>query len=418
MITDKEINQLDSPNLSCIKDMIEIDTGILSTSNSYNFKFIELLKFHGIAVGNTIGGWGVGNKSFSYFACPGFPDQINLFRLQRIAKGGLYSDGATVLECVDSTSTLYMPYKYHLYNPWKIPDYVEDNYDECFKKIVQEYLNDNSHITILWSGGVDSSAILAAFIKFCPRDKISIAYTSGSIIEYPLFFDYLKDNKFNLINLESTTNISNLPGLVVHGVGGGVICDTAPRFSEIGIFDKPWHLALAKNEWGDDHNSLYEFTEKYMINYGKKNPTVADLCIFSNMAIKSNNSMMYLHYDSNLSMEKISSFYDNNIIRSWNYFHAEKYMIDSHIPKKYKIPAKEIIYSVLKDSVYLETKSKVLSQDLWRKKCKVYGNRYDDVQHDYFFINSNQERIYAVDKEEYLEKYGNRFDHYFNTSVM
>ena len=42
MITDKETNQVDSTNLSCIKDMIEIDTGILSTSNSYNSEFIEL----------------------------------------------------------------------------------------------------------------------------------------------------------------------------------------------------------------------------------------------------------------------------------------------------------------------------------------------------------------------------------------
>ena len=384
-------------------------SGILSTSHSFNKEFIRLLSYYNIEAGDATPMWGIKNKNFSYFACRGFLDQINLYRFQRLAKGGIYY-GATFLECVDSTNTLDMPFKYHLYNPWCIPEYIEDDYELCVQETIENYKMTSEYITILWSGGIDSSAILSGFIKYFPKDRFSIACTNGSIEEYPLFYEYLIKNNYDVIDLEKC-NLSNLPGLIVHGVGGGVICDTAPIFSEKKVFSNPWHESISKHEWGDDYNSLYEFSEKFLINYGKHNPTVADLCLFANMSTKSNNSVMYLHYDYNLKIEKLSPFYDHHIFRRWNYFHAEKYMIDIHYANKYKLPAKKIIFDILHDSNYMNSKGKGHSQDLWKKKCSV-GDKFDTT-HNYFFIDYTQEKIFANNKEEFFEKYQNRFDNYF-----
>lgn len=394
--------------------------GILSISNAYNPDFLELLSYYNIQFGDLIPSWGKGNKAFSYYACQGFTDQIGLYRFQRLAKGGL-NEGLTFLECVDSTETLHLPFKHYIYNPWKIPEYVEDNYEECFRKIIETYTRNNEYITLLWSGGVDSSAILSGFIKYGKKENFSIGYTQASINEYPLFFEYLQNNKFDLICLDNDNiNISDLPGLVVHGVGGGVICDTAPLYAAKEIYSNPWHNAIVKNEWGDDYHSLFEFTEKFMKLYGKDKPTIADLCLFANMGTKANNSVMHLHYDKNLKFNKISAFYDNYLIRQWNYFHAEKYMIGSHLSSGYKIPAKKIIFDVLKDDDYFVSKKKGASQDLWRRKCKV-GNSNDrslHTPHGYFFIDYTGEFISAESKEEYVDKYNGRFDHYFNPPLL
>lgn len=395
-----------------------VDTGILSTSSSHNIEFIRLLAYHGIKAGNIQPNWGIGNKSFSYYACEGFPDQINLYRFQRLSKGGLNSKEVTYGDCIDNTNTLYMPYKFHISSPWKIPKYVDDDYDECFKNIISQYLLNNSHITILWSGGVDSSAIIAGFIKYGDKHRFSIGYTEASIKEYSVFYDFLQRNNFDLINIDDTINLSGLPGLVVHGGESGVISDNGLIFSEMEILDKPWHYSINKDEWGADYSSLYEFTEKFMINYGKKNSTVADVCIFGNIGTEPSNGTSFLNYDANLKMDKISSFYGNDLITSWNYYHSEKYTRGSHVSSKYKIPAKKIIFSVLKDNDYLAHKYKVPSQDLWKKKCGVTGIQYKDMPHDYFFINSNGERVSADSKQEYLEKYKGRFNHYFNTPLL
>jgi hypothetical protein len=55
-------------------------------------------------------------------------------------------------------------------------------------------------------------------------------------------------------------------------------------------------------------------------------------------------------------------------------------------------------------------KGKVGSKHLWKIKCFLN----ETPRHNYLFIDESGERIYAHSKEEYRERYGNRFDSYIN----
>lgn len=391
--------------------------GILSISHSYNPDFNNLLQYYGIEPGSSNPQWGIRNKTYGYYACKGFPDQIGLYRAHRIAVGGLHV-GATFLDCVDSTNTLKMPFKYHVHNPWTIPEYLPDDYDACIRAAVEKCVQTFGYCTILWSGGVDSSTIVAGFIKYADKRNFSVAYSSKSVEEHRVFYEYLVRNEYSLINLDNNYPISSLPGTIINGAGPNVISHEGNTYSKAGKYMQLWHHAIASNEWGDDYNSVYEFLEQYLSLSGKVNPTIADMCIYVNTVTKSNHGVMFLHYDRNIPATKIASFYENSELRRWNHHHSPRYLVDSHIPKVYKRPAKDVIYSVLKDSVYVDTKTKSPSQDLWRSRCSIsqQSPSLDTLSHNYFFIDYTGEFVSASSKEEYEEKYQGRFDHYFSPS--
>jgi hypothetical protein len=117
-----------------------------------------------------------------------------------------------------------------------------------------------------------------------------------------------------------------------------------------------------------------------------------------------------MHYDPDLPVEKVSSFYKRKEFDSWSYYHGIEPLIDSHLPERYKLPLKKVIFSVLKDLDYMK-KEKTYSQELWKLKCNTY--RFDG-QLDYMFIDYTGERIQARSEEEYRTKYGTRFDSYIS----
>jgi len=396
-------------------------SGILTIAASHNNHFSRLLGYYNIVPGNlfigSAGGpncWGMGNKNHGYYACLHYPDQINLYRLHRCIIGGLSWPEPTYGDISDSTGTLNFPFKYHIDSPWKIPEYTEDDFERCMYLAVQYYLNNYEHCSIMCSGGVDSSGIVAAFIKYGTKDKFTIAHTSQSITEYPLLFDYLIKNKFNMIDLEFS-NLGALPGVVLHGSNGeSFLPGCVDKFSSHQMLELPWERAINPDEWNEDTESLIEFTRPYLKLFGKTNPTVADLCVFVNIAGRSNNIFNHHHYDQNMKVDKLSSFYRFTEFSKWAYYHGNKHLINSHLPHHYRAPIRDTIFSVLHDQSYINSKLKVNSRHLWKLKCTSDSSLFKaDSAHSHFFIDYSGEWISATTEEEYRQKYGNRFDSYF-----
>jgi hypothetical protein len=383
--------------------------GILSISPSYNPHFKDLLKFYGIEVGfeGDPLTWGRKQKEFGYFTCKGYSDQLNLFRLFRIATGGLNS--YVFGDIGDSTGTLKLPYKFCT-PKWEIPPYVPDDFELCMEKAVQHYVNNFDHCSILCSGGVDSSAIVCAFIKYAPKDKFSIAYTDQSIQEHPFLFEFLTKNNFSIFRLEDI-RISQLPGAVVHGMHGDSVLTLVSLYSKQNILLDPWQSAISEQDWEDAYSELMEFSENYLSLYGKDKPTVADLCIYVKTMTRYNFSYNHCHYEHDLDINTVSSFFKFGDFDRWTYHHGVNPLINSHLPPYYKLPLKKTVFSVLKDENYLLNKSKESSQHLWDIRCNSQQPGLN-AEIDYF-IDYTGERVRAKSLFEYREKYGTRFDSYF-----
>lgn len=381
--------------------------GILSIAPAYNRNFNRLLSYYGITPGSTYP-LGKNNINFSYYACDNFKDQINLYRLYKSASGGLNSPYPIYGDLIDVTKTLKLPYKFFLEKEWAIPNFVEDDFESHIQNTVKFLKSNYSHCNILYSGGVDSTAMVAGFMKYADRNDYTICYTSESINEYPAFFELIKQQRIDLINLEEI-NMSSIDGLLLEGSVEAPIGCTI--YAEKNILNNHWTDAISKEEWGIYYEDIIEMGSHLMSLYGKQNGDVSDLVIFIEGICKSSKNL-HIHYEKDLKKEQFYSFYGSPWFMSWLYHHSAKYMVDSHLSEYYKTPHKKSILEVFPDPI-LKFKNKGYSRHLWTLKCNNGGGA--DSAIDYFFINYDNERISASCIEEYREKYGTRFDHYFTT---
>lgn len=109
---------------------------------------------------------------------------------------------------IDRTSVIQFPIKTFIPNSCIMPDYVEGfsmSYLDCAleqaSSIYQESEQDGSPVYVFWSGGIDSSMVLTAFIMCRGMDyaqkNLKVVMTPESVIENPTMY-----YKFILPNLE------------------------------------------------------------------------------------------------------------------------------------------------------------------------------------------------------------------------
>lgn len=61
---------------------------------------------------------------------------------------------------------------------------------------------EHGHLTLLWSGGLDSTTILCSFIRNLPKQDYTVLFANGSIQEAPKFYAYISTLGLDLLNLE------------------------------------------------------------------------------------------------------------------------------------------------------------------------------------------------------------------------
>ena len=133
----------------------------------------------------------------------------------------------------DRTNTIQGPLREKNISP--IPEF-DINFNKTFKEICEDtardIINEGKSIDIYWSGGVDSTAVVVAFLNVCTDFKqLNIVYDTGGIEEYPLFYEkYVKDitekpiNRwiYHDVNLDDNIIVSGHPaGFIIQSSGQG-----------------------------------------------------------------------------------------------------------------------------------------------------------------------------------------------------
>lgn len=116
---------------------------------------------------------------------------------------------------VDRTGTLTMPVRCANTDP--IPEFDSTfamSYKDCVMQRVAELAQTGKQFRLLYSGGIDSTGILAAFIEHYGLDKTSnilqISCSKESINENPWAWDkYIRKGNFKLINSHNHANSWN-----------------------------------------------------------------------------------------------------------------------------------------------------------------------------------------------------------------
>lgn len=130
---------------------------------------------------------------------------------------------------VDRTQTVKLPYRYAVDRAWHEP-LTTMTLDQVLETRAKEYLQFDQTVNIFWSGGIDSTAILVAFLTCgAYKDQLRVVYTDSSVNEHPDFFKHLQDLGVQLYKLTLRRAITDkLDGVIVDGL----TCDE--RSAEIG----------------------------------------------------------------------------------------------------------------------------------------------------------------------------------------
>jgi hypothetical protein len=123
---------------------------------------------------------------------------------------------------VDRTKTMFWPFSPKLLEPeYTIPDLTVPavTYEEAGIRRANELLDLNRPIYALWSGGIDSTFMLACFLLTGRSlDQITVAMNEESVKEYPLF--YKKYVRPLFPRLESVEEVTLQAG---HGNANGIL---------------------------------------------------------------------------------------------------------------------------------------------------------------------------------------------------
>lgn len=117
---------------------------------------------------------------------------------------------------VDRTQNIKWPYYCQLLDCNQLPDFDLPvlSFADCCIARAKELLGKDNKIYLMWSGGIDSTAMLISFLTAGRSlDQVTIALNDDSIREYPNFYHLHIRSKFDLISIEELMLRASTTGL-------------------------------------------------------------------------------------------------------------------------------------------------------------------------------------------------------------
>lgn len=182
-----------------------------------------------------------------------------------------------------------------------IPHYTDNTLEKCSL----ERAKDLGYKNILWSGGIDSTFIICAYIK--AKVPFSVVCDNRSLRDGTMFYEWLLKQNINIIKFDSICEAYEFENLVHGDVADQLFSPDEKRRTilsdNISFYDNMASLA------GRDR--LYE----QVIKYGKllnkpldTNDRIVRLLNFGNMYIHGRDELHYIIFP----MYKITAFFDTN----------------------------------------------------------------------------------------------------------
>jgi len=341
----------------------------------------------------------------------------------------------------DRTNTILGPLKEKNISP--IPEF-DSNFNKTFKQVCEDaakdIIDEGKSIDIFWSGGVDSTPIVVAFLNVCKDLKqINIVYDSGSIDEYPLFHEkYIRHITPNPIDNWIYDNVNLEDNIIVTGHGGELLGQYAGMGSVMRtIFDSShaetstlkelgfeesdfktilWQDIFYANKSVFSNPMLDEYFVEHITPQVKKSPikieTVGDLRWWLSFSMKwqaeKMRSLKFVKKINRDLFQNCKAFFSTDDFQKWAMWNYDKNLRDKLLP--YKIHYKEMIYELTRDEDYYKNKGKEWSGKRFAHLRNV-KNRFGAVDNKYNRIENIIDKDLKISPNEYklsiIKKYGN-----------
>lgn len=276
-------------------------------------------------------------------------------------------DLETPLSVLDRTETTEHFLKMKNISP--MPEYdisFNKSYEEICMERAKYFIDTNKHITLCWSGGIDSTTALAAFLKCgIKKDQLTVIGNMKSLKEHPRFFkNYItKLDRFFCIE-NPMYHIKNDGGLVITGehndqIFGSII--TIDLFKK-GLlkFEDPYEKHI--------NGKFLELMKPIMNKCPFKLETIQDFYWWLSFCLKWQDvKVRIVNYFSNPRIiENTHTFFESTDFQQWSLNNNDKKI--GRDLESYKMTAKEFIFEFDKDYDYLKYKTKIGSLKMNRQK--------------------------------------------------
>jgi len=356
---------------------------------------------------------------------------------------------------VDRTQTLFCPLNMKVLHP--IPAF-KPSFNMTLPKIIEDRANQilhtypNQEIQILWSGGIDTTAVVVAFLKITgimERERLKIRYCSRSVQEYPLFFERFIKNEFKHEVIHGhvrdafkagTPTVTGDPADMLMGT---FVMGRAFLGSEVDRLPNPLSFAL-ESPWEDvipawmrvrgllglkAATKWKEITKDQMRQdvyvrswlswikpFVSASPipivTTFDWLWWVTYACKYQHDLLRVFYNREIiPPELVAScvnFYQTEDFDQWSFHNHEEKMPNKNVWATYKMPLKKYIVDYTNDTEYFAYKTKVLSvRNSWGYELAIDENwnviRFGEL---------------SISLRRLEEKYGDRLDRFIHPKSL
>lgn len=255
--------------------------------------------------------------------------------------------------------------------------------DEHMMEILSKYSEGN--IVITWSGGVDSTALICAYLRSgADISRLIIVCTTDSIEEYPFFYELLKKQGANVRVVENVTDeLSEVDcSVILTGWCADQLFGSDVNTRDITLYNKPWVEALityARNEYKTNFTKKsLDIIERVYTDYATKlGLKVEEWCEFlwmMNFGCK----WTYVQNVTNLSLARTKNygkavpFYEDMKFQRWAMTRFSTLRDrNPHINAiDYKKPLKQYILNYTSDLKYFKTKGKMATRTFQRSEIE------------------------------------------------
>ena len=235
---------------------------------------------------------------------------------------------------IDRTGFAFCPVKFHVDRAWRIPT-QQKTLDQALKARVLSLAQTQEKINVFWSGGIDSTTMVTAFLKHLDnKSQLRILYTPWSIYEHPGYIDFIKKfQSLEIIDISGTVYMdTQFDGIFLTGDGG----DEFSASLDESFFIKYGYDALF-GSWKDffyQHNpndKFINFCENHFAQSGRDISTVLEARWWFYVTCK---NASVLHYSKlpyfvdykNFSPDIVQSFYDCEEYEEFIYWNTDQIM--------------------------------------------------------------------------------------------
>lgn len=241
--------------------------------------------------------------------------------------------------------------------------------EECFLERAREIWAMEKPVRLWWSGGIDSTSALTAFLLTKRKEDRLIVYMNNvAIEENPSFWNNrIKTNNDVTIQESDQSNIFSIDNfsdgsINVTGEPGDMVYGSFVVEHHVDELDQHWHKML---EWEDCNFNcdnipeFMEYAEEFVLRAPFEIRTAFDFTWWLAFSVK----WQWIVQRFCPQLEDPSLWYDN-ILGFYNCPEIQKWSIVNHDMKhkgtweSYKFPAKDFIYNYNKDISYRDHKTK------------------------------------------------------------